>query len=76
MNSNIEKIVTEAMELPPEVRAFIAEKLIESLDSPASKELSPEWKAEIKKRCEEIDRGAAQLRDADSVLNRAMQSLP
>ncbi|MBZ0255529.1 addiction module protein [bacterium] len=76
MNANAEKIVTEAMELPPEVRAFIAEKLIESLDQPASKELSPEWKAEIKKRSDEIDQSLVQLRNADSVFNRIEKSLP
>ena len=31
MNSTAEKVVWEALELPPALRAFVAEKLIESL---------------------------------------------
>ncbi|MDP8245004.1 MAG: addiction module protein [Candidatus Hinthialibacter antarcticus] len=76
MNANAEKIMLEALELPPGVRALIVEKLIESLDAAPTTELSPEWKAEIQKRCQEIDRGAVELRDVDDVFKQAAQSLP
>jgi putative addiction module component (TIGR02574 family) len=75
MHITAEKIVTDAMELPPTLRAFIAEKLIESLDEPDSLPLSAQWKEEIQRRCAEIDQDAGQLRNADAVFNKAYASL-
>jgi len=75
MTKKAEKIVTEALELPPQIRAFVAEKLIESLDIDTAAELSPEWKAEIKKRCQDVDENALELKAADAVLEKAFKSL-
>ena len=75
MNITAEKIVTDAMELPPTLRAFIAEKLIESLDEPDGLLLSAQWKEEIQRRCAEIDQDAGQLFNADTVFNKAYASL-
>jgi hypothetical protein len=65
----------EAMDLPPALRAFVAEKLIESLDVPESSPLSAKWKKEVRRRCVEVDRGAVKLRDADAVFTKAYASL-
>jgi hypothetical protein len=73
MNITAEKIVTDAMELSPALRAFVAEKLIESLDE--SDTLSAQWKEEILRRCTEIDRDASQLRDVDAVFKKAYATL-
>ena len=70
-----EQIVADALELPVEARAFVAEKLIESLDLAVAGELSPEWKAEVHKRCQEVDRGVVQLREAGTVFAKAFDSL-
>ena len=75
MSTTAEKVVTEAMGLPPALRAFVAEKLIESLDAPDASPLSAKWKKEIRRRCAELDRGAVELRDADKVFARAYASL-
>jgi len=75
MSALIDKIVSEALELPPALRAFIAEKLIESLVADSEETLSPEWKAEIRKRCEEIDRSAAPLRESEAVFEKAYNVL-
>lgn len=75
MNVTAEKIVTEAMELPPALRAFVAEKLIESLDESDSLPLSSQWKEEVRRRCEEIDNNTVELRSADAVFNKAYASL-
>jgi putative addiction module component (TIGR02574 family) len=63
--------VSEALDLPPTERAFVAERLIESLDAEPGPELSPAWMAEIRRRCREIDEGRAELRGADEVFARA-----
>ena len=75
MRTTAEKVVTEAMGLPPALRAFVAEKLIESLDAPDSPPLSAKWKKEVRRRCAELDRGAVKLRGADAVFARARASL-
>lgn len=74
MAATVEKIMHEAMGLPPALRAFVAEKLIESLDMPDNP-LSAEWQEEIQRRCAEVDNSAGQLRDADSVFKNAYASL-
>ncbi len=75
MKITVEQVVSEALELPPSARAFIAEKIIESLDAAAGVELSPQWKEEIRKRCNEVDQGLVQLRDAESIFEKAYAAL-
>jgi len=70
-----EQIVMEVLELPSTVRAFVAEKLIESLDAAPADSLSPEWKAEVQRRCREVDENLVALRDAESVFKTAFASL-
>ena len=61
MAVTVDRIVSEALGLPPAVRALLAEKLIESLDATAGSELSPEWREEIRRRSSEISQGTAEL---------------
>ena len=75
MRTTAEEVVTEAMGLPSALRAFVAEKLIESLDAPDSPPLSAKWKKEVRRRSLEVDRGAVKLRDADAVFAKAYASL-
>jgi len=70
-----EKVVSEALELPPSVRAFVAEKLIESLDAPDVPRLSAKWKTELRRRCAEVDRGTVSLCATESVFKRAYAAL-
>lgn len=71
MTKTVEKVIHDAMELPLPYRAFIAERLLESLDCEEAPPLSSKWKAEIRRRCDEIDRGAATLHPMDMVFNKA-----
>ena len=75
MSMTAEKIVTEALSLSPHARAFVAERLIESLDANPGTELSPAWREEILKRCREVDDDAVELRDAADVFARAHAAL-
>ena len=62
--------------MPAPIRAFVAERIIESLDmADTPTELSPEWKTEIEKRCREVDEGTAVLIDADEVFKKAYARL-
>lgn len=75
MSMTAENIVSEALHLPSAVRAFVAERIIESLDVDSEIDLSPEWKAEIEKRCREVDEGTVPLLDSDEVFSKAYARL-
>ena len=75
MSITAEKIVAEALELSPDARAFVAERLIESLDANSPSDLSPAWRDEIRRRCREVDQGTAELRDAGDVFAKAYAAL-
>ena len=75
MSMTAEKIVEEALGLSPDARAFVAERLIESLDASSPVELSPAWRDEIRKRCQEVDQGTVEIHDATDVFSRAYAAL-
>jgi putative addiction module component (TIGR02574 family) len=76
MSTNVDKIMAEALDLPAPLRAFVAEKLLESLDAGPDGELSAEWKDEILRRSREIDEGTVTLAEAEEVFARAYSKLP
>ena len=47
---------------------FIAETLLESLGFEEDFAVSPAWRDEIARRCEQIDRGEVELVDSDNVM--------
>jgi len=75
MSTIAEKIVADALALSPQARAFVAERLIESLDATVGGEISPAWREEIQKRCRELDEGLVEVRDAADVFAKAYESL-
>jgi len=68
MKADAKKILEDAMQLEPATRAFIAEAFLEGLDFEQDFEVSQSWRAEIQRRCDEIDRGNIQLVDSDTVM--------
>ncbi len=75
MSMTADKIVSEALDLSPQARAFVAERLIESLDALPGEDISPAWREEIRKRCREVDEGVVELRDAADVFAKAYAAL-
>ena len=75
MSMTADKIVAEALGLSPQARAFVAERLIESLDAAPGAEISPAWREEIRKRCREVDESLVEIRDAADVFAKAYASL-
>jgi hypothetical protein len=75
MSTTVDKIVSEALDLPSEARAFVAEKLIESLDVGSAGEISPAWREEVRKRCRQVDEGLVELLDAEDVFRQAHAAL-
>lgn len=70
-----EKIISAALELPKNIRAVVAERLIESLDFDDPLELPAEWREEVLKRCREIDEGMVELEDAEKVFSKLYAEL-
>ncbi len=75
MNDNTEKTINEALGLPAQMRAWLAEKLLESLETGEVFEISEEWKTEIEKRCADVDEGRVVLKEAEEVFQSAMDAL-
>lgn len=60
-----EKVLAQALALPVAEREALVEALSDSLEP---SELSPEWRAEIARRIQSIERGEATLLDAEAHL--------
>lgn len=66
-----EEIFREAMSLAPDVRAELAERLIDSLAKDVSPEITSAHLAEVRRRIAEVESGKAELIPGDEVLVRA-----
>ncbi len=71
MNITAEQLLSGAMELPPTMLAFMAEKLIENLNIDNSTGISEQWKQTINRRCKEMDKSVANMIDANWVFTKA-----
>jgi len=71
----VEQILTEAMHLPKPSRAFMAEKLLESLDYEEDFTIPDEWLEEIHRRITEIDAGRMKMIPAAQVFTSIRRSL-
>lgn len=67
MTTETQNVIESALHLPSQIRAFLADKLLESLDVENNEELSPAWRDELIKRCKEIDDGVVKLVPAERV---------
>ena len=57
MNPEAEKLLEDALRLPPQARAALAAQLIESLDEDVDENAEAAWSAEIARRVEELESG-------------------
>lgn len=55
------QLLKDALSLPPEARAALADSLLESLDAEVDDEAEEKWRQEIRGRLEQIDSGAVEL---------------
>ena len=65
----------EVLELPPRSRVRLAEKIIESIDDYATRELEAAWADEIERRVKEIQSGAEKGIPAEDVMKEARRAL-
>jgi putative addiction module component (TIGR02574 family) len=68
MAHKVKDIIDEVLTLPANSRAYIAEVLLESLDFEEDFTVSDAWRAEIEKRCQQIDAGEVELIAGDEAM--------
>ena len=74
MTSATKKILEDALALPEEQRATLVAALNESLET-TEDDLTPQWKAEIARRIEAVERGDSRLIPGDEVDARIRKTL-
>ena len=72
---NAETIRREALSLPVQERAELAEQLLSSLDALSETEIAQLWLQEAARRAEELDQGFAKRVSADEVRRQAQALL-
>lgn len=72
---NLKQLEQEALHLPEEERAALAQKILLSLDEPSEAENAVAWLAEARRRAEELDKGLVQPVPADEVRKKAQALL-
>jgi putative addiction module component (TIGR02574 family) len=70
MARTAKEIIQEAMEMPPEERAKLAERLLSSLDAPKDEDVEVAWQQEAARRLEQIRTGEARTVSWESVRDR------
>jgi putative addiction module component (TIGR02574 family) len=58
MSRDAGEILKEALDLPPEARAALADSLWESLDSEVDSNAEAKWRMEIQRRLADLDSGS------------------
>ena len=71
----IEQIAAEALTLPSEQRALLADRLVESLDAAEANRIDRLWATEAKRRRDEIRSGSVRTIPGDEALARVRRSL-
>jgi putative addiction module component (TIGR02574 family) len=65
---DVERLKAEALALEPEDRAALVDALLESIDADEVVTLSPTFRAELQRRCGEVERGEVEPIPAEVVL--------
>lgn len=71
----LKQIEDNALHLPEEERAELAQKLLLSLDVPSEGEMAEDWLVEAQRRARELDEGIVQPVSADEVRHKAQALL-
>ena len=75
MATTIEKIEQDLLKLPKQERAFLADRLLSSLDEEVLNEIDAAWVLEAERRFEEYKSGKRQVVSAQDVFTEADRAL-
>jgi putative addiction module component (TIGR02574 family) len=68
MSPSAQKILEEALQLPPDELDWLVESLLIKEKSEPEAEIEAAWDSEIKRRLDEIDSGAVEMIPLDDVI--------
>jgi putative addiction module component (TIGR02574 family) len=75
MAKHVGQLLKEALSLPPEPHAALADSLLESIDAEVDEDAESKWREEIRKRMAELDSGAVRSISWSEVETRLRQRL-
>ena len=75
MSTTVEKLVEQAMALPSESRARLADLLVDSLNGEELGEIDRLWAAEAKRRRDEVRSGQVETIPGEEALRKVRESL-
>ena len=75
MSMSVEQIAEEALALPSEARALLADRLVESLDPSEDELLRQLWADEASRRRDDVRSGRVQTIPGDEALARVRRAL-
>ncbi len=75
MSRSLEALADEAMALPPASRAFLAERLLETLDLEDNVSLNESWRDEIRRRCRDLENGTIESISGDEAMAEIRRSI-
>ena len=74
MPLTVEQIAEEALALPSEARALLADRLVESLDPAEDNYIQQLWATEARRRRDDVRTGHLQTIPGDEALERVRQA--
>jgi putative addiction module component (TIGR02574 family) len=75
MPMTLDQLAQEALALPTESRALLADKLVESLDTEELGQIDRLWATEAKRRRDDVRQGRVQTIPGDEALTRVRRSV-
>ena len=76
MTTTIEQLAEQAMNLPTESRAQLADLLVESLDGARLGQIDRQWLTEAKRRRDEVRNGCVEAIPGDEALQKVRDIIP
>lgn len=75
MHMTVEQIADEALALPSEARALLADRLVESLDPAEDGYIRQLWMREARRRVDEVRRGEVKTVPAEEAFAQVRQTI-
>ncbi len=75
MIRSTEEVISEALSLPPDTRALLADRLLTSLESPQREEIDKLWAEEAERRIRQIETGEVKPIPGEEVFKEIRDSL-
>lgn len=75
MHMTVEQIADEALALPSEARALLADRLVESLDPAEDGYIRQLWMREARRRIDEVRRGEVKTVSAEDAFAQVRQAI-